>query len=167
METENSTNRVLSAEAENEQSRLAPVSGSLQPERWGWGNCVECTEWDMCSACKEKDNAFMNDMLAECYAEETAYYNEQKRITDRILKAIESIKGKDWVEQLQAYAKNCECHFPFAIVRKPKGQPQICDEDIFGTEWVDQYTGYECDDYYGTLTIQIDEKRYLEMPYHC
>lgn len=139
----------------------------LTNSSWGYGVCDQCEETGMCPVCKEKDNAFMSETMGDFYAEEEAFYNEQKRTSERILKALESIKGSEWVEQLNKYAKDSECHHPFKVVKKPKGDLQECDYELFGDEWIDQHTGYECDDYYGTVTIRIDEKRYLEMPFHC
>jgi len=119
------------------------------------------------SSQEEKD--FEYSIMDEYYAEETKFHENNKRISDRILKILKAVKSEEWYSELMEYSKEAETHNPFAIVRKPKGQYQGEDEyELLGGVWVEQSSSYPCEDcYYGTVTVKIDEKRYLEMPFAC
>lgn len=115
---------------------------------------------------EEKD--FMDSMMEESYAEEIRFEENNKRISDRILAVLKKIKGEEWYSELMEYSEEAETHNPFNIVRKPQGQWQEEDYELLGGVWVDQMSSYPIEDsYYGTVTVKIDEKRYLEMPFSC
>ncbi|MGH2666101.1 hypothetical protein [Flavobacterium sp.] len=107
------------------------------------------------------------DAMNEYFEELTIHRENEKRINDRILKAVEKLKGKDWFEDLKHYMKDAELCGTFSITRKPKGTFQKEGYEHLPGVWVDQYTGYECDDYYGTVSVQLKENRWLEMPFSC
>jgi hypothetical protein len=114
---------------------------------------------------EEKD--FEYSIMDECYEEERKFNEKNKQKSDRILKVLRKIKGEEWYSELIDYSKEAETHNPFNIVRKPKGQYQEeSDYELLGGVWVEQSTSYPCEDcYYGTVTVKIDEKRWLEMPF--
>ena len=119
------------------------------------------------SSQEEKD--FEYSIMDECYAEEIKFDENNKRISDRILKVLKSVKSEEWYSELMEYSKEAETHNPFRIVKKPKGNWQKEREfESLGGVWVDQHGGYPIEDlFYGTVTVKIDDRRYLEMPYSC
>lgn len=116
---------------------------------------------------EEKD--FEYSILDDYYNELDQEREANKAITNEILNPLKSEKSEEWFKDLMDYAKEAETHNPFKIVEKPKGQWQEegCYESLGGV-WVEQSSPYPCEDcYYGTVTVKIDEKRYLEMPFSC
>ena len=115
---------------------------------------------------EEKDFEF--SIMDEYYSEQIKFDENNSRITNRILKTLKLIKGEQWYSELMEYAKEAETHNPFTIVRNPIGDWQDEEYDLLGGVWVNQSNSYPCEDcYYGTVTVKIDEKRYLEMPFSC
>lgn len=116
----------------------------------------------------QADNDFYFGIMDEHYQEEVKMQQLYKSQSDRIMDVLAKIKSSEWMQELKDYCIEAGAYNPFKIVRKPKGHYQ---EELefpeFGGVWVDQYTGHEPDDYYGTIAIKIDEKRWLELPYHC
>lgn len=119
------------------------------------------------SSQEEKDFEF--SIMSEYFEEERIEEEKRFKQTSRILNALQRIKPCQWFEDLTDYAKEAETHNPFRIVKKPKGNWQKETEfESLGGVWVDQYGGYPIEDsFYGTVTVKIDDRRYLEMPYSC
>lgn len=116
----------------------------------------------------QEEKEFEYSILDEYYNELDQEREANKKVTDRILKALRNIKSEGWYNELIEYAKECEAHDPFNIVRDPKGEWQEEGYEYLGGAWVEQSYSYPCEDcYYGTVTVKIDEKRYLEMPFSC
>lgn len=116
---------------------------------------------------EEKEQYF--EIMDEHYEDIAAQQKEYQQKTDDILNEIKSLKSTEWMEELLQYAKDSEIHNPFEIVTKPKGQWQEESEyPTLGGVWVDQSSSYGCEDcYYGTVTVKVDENKYLEMPFAC
>lgn len=54
------------------------------------------------------------------------------------------------------------------VVDQPSfwAKKQRCDY-WFEFEYVDQRTGYECDDYYGTMYYPLPDWKFISVSYHC
>ena len=118
------------------------------------------------SSQEEKD--FEYSIMDECYAEERKFDENNTRISNRIFKAVKSIKGEKWYSELIEYAEEAETQNPFRIVKKPTGKWQEEEYELLGGVWVEQFGGYPIEDsFYGTVTVKIDDRRYLEMPFSC
>lgn len=126
----------------------------------------ETTDYSPWDSQEEKD--FYFEIMNEGHQAEVELHNRNKETTARIFKVLQARKESAWVSELFAYSEEAETHNPFAIVRKPKGQWQEeRDFPLLGGVWVDQSTSYPCEDcYYGTVTVRIDDKRWLEMPFN-
>lgn len=110
---------------------------------------------------------FYNEIMAEADAEEDIRIAENKRINDRIFKAIKKVKGIPFLSLLKKDIKDNEVHGKFEICNKPRGNNQ---GDYWGNlkgVYVDQYTGYECDDYYGWIYFPIKKNKWLKCHYAC
>lgn len=119
------------------------------------------------SSQEEKD--FEYSIMDEYYNEMRIEDVKNEAITNKIMNALEKIKSKEWMEDLKLCAIESETHNPFKIVKKPKGNYQKENEleNLEGV-WVDQSGGYPIEDsFYGTITVKIGERRYLEMPFSC
>jgi hypothetical protein len=108
-------------------------------------------------------------IMAEYIEKERIEEEKQFKTTARILNALQRIKPCQWFDDLNDYAKEAEVHNPFRIVKKPIGNYQEETEfESLGGVWVDQHGGYPVEDsFYGTVTVKIDDRRYLEMPFSC
>jgi hypothetical protein len=147
--TDNSTNELNFSN--NAGSEAEPIENDYFP----WSSQEE----------KDLDIEIMN----ECHQAEMHYAENCLRITNRILTVLKRVKGDQWYSELIEYSNEAEAHNPFIIVRSPVGQWQEESEyELLGGVWVDQSSSYPCEDcYYGTVTVKIDDKRWLEMPFNC
>ena len=107
----------------------------------------------------------MNEHYAEIEKEE----ERNIFLTDEILKPLREEKSEEWFKELTSYAEESGTHYPFEIVTKPLGKWQEEEEyPLLNGVWVEQSSSYGCEDcYYGTVTVKIDDNRYLEMPFNC
>jgi predicted KAP-like P-loop ATPase len=147
----------MNTEENNTQLPQSSVSDSFSDEN-------DFAPWQ---SQEEKD--FEYSIMSEYFEEERKEAERTQIITNRILNALKNIKPCQWFEDLNDYAKESETHNPFKIVKKPKGNWQEeGDYESLGGVWVEQMGGYPIEDsFYGTVTVKIDEKRYLEMPFSC
>jgi len=118
--------------------------------------------WDL-----DQEDQLSSDLMHEYYEEQYRLDEKNKRISDRVLKVLKRLKGDEWYSNLIEYAKEAEAHNPYLIVRKPLGQWQEeSDYELLGGVWVDQSSSYPCEDcFFGTVTVKIDDRRWLEMPF--
>ena len=119
---------------------------------------------------------FENDMtLDEIYADLAEYDNKIDTHNQRLLKAIKSVKGKDYFNDLKAYMEeSTEYLNKCVLVDTPKGDYQSEEEfPLLGGVWVDQWRngGYTGDDFAGDLYVKIErenkKEKYLKIPYSC
>lgn len=117
------------------------------------------------------ENKYMEEIWKSIAEEDKKYYTNVKRVNNRILRAIKSVKGKVFAKELLSVIKESEGVVgPWKIVKKPKGGYQ--DED-YGTIikgwWVDQWRngGYEGDDFAGDIYIKLKKDKYLKIYYSC
>lgn len=127
------------------------------------------SEDDFYPFASKEDRDFEFSIMAEYFEEETIKDEKRLKTTNRILNALQRMKPCQWFEDLNDYAKESQVHNPFKIVKKPVGTYQKEDDfKSLGGVWVDQNGGYPIEDsFYGTVTVKIDDRRYLEMPYSC
>ena len=115
-------------------------------------------------------NKSMEDAWEHIMIEEQKYEEEVKRVNDRILAAMESLRGKYFVKDILDYAENIEVHGAWEIVRQTKGEFQKEEEfEFMKGAWVDQWCngGYLGDEFSGDVYIEIKKDRYLKMGYAC
>ena len=98
---------------------------------------------------------------------ERAYYAELNRVNTRILKALESVKGKVFVDEVKLYMEECEMYGALAITKKTVGKYQQEDFESFSGAWINQYVngGMTGDDFQGSIYIKIKEGKYLSFTY--
>lgn len=93
------------------------------------------------------------------------YHDGIVKHNEPILKAIKAEKGNEWFAELECLMEESEVGGAFKIVDEPSGEKQESSELIVD-EWVDQYSvGDSGDSWEGTITVKIENKRYLEMPF--
>lgn len=115
------------------------------------------------------DKEFSNAMHEYAEFEKKEYENSQ-RINQRLLKAIQSVKGERFVNDLKDYLEDsADVIGPWEIVRETKGNYQEEDYNSLKGLWVDQWRngGYEGDDFAGHIYIELKKDRYLKMYYSC
>jgi hypothetical protein len=93
----------------------------------------------------------------------------RQRKNNRILRAIESVKGKAFLDEtkLLIYEEHCTC---LSLVKKYKGKIDFAYGcDLIQTYWVDQWMngGYTGDNFAGDIYIQLKENLYLKAGYVC
>ena len=123
------------------------------------------SDFDISYSQEEKDFEF--SIMAEYYEEERIEEEKRLKTTNRILNALKKIMPIEWITDLKDYAKEAGVHNPFKIVKKPKGKYQTENEfkNLKGV-WAEQQGGYPIEDsFYGTVTVKIDDRRYLQMPF--
>jgi len=115
---------------------------------------------------EEKDMYY--EIMRENDEWERKLREEELRINERILKAVQNFNTSEWLEDLKKYMEESEVNGTFKIVRKPQGQKQKENYEHLTEVWVNQSTSYPCEDcYYGTVTVEIKPGRWLEMPFSC
>lgn len=112
------------------------------------------------------EQEFYNEMMGEYYAELDTHRDNVKRINDRLLRAIKHMKGKYFHDDVLSIMEDSETQAMY-IVNKPKGSKQKEGYEVIKKVWVDQWTGYECDDYHGVLYVKLKKGKYLAIPYCC
>jgi len=110
------------------------------------------------------------DKLVQDYMqEEVALFGRNIEILNRILGAIELIKGKVFVESVKACIEESEIDgfHPAELVKEPVGEYQKEDYNgSFEGIWVQQWSvGDSGDSYQGYVCIQLKEKMYLKFRY--
>lgn len=119
--------------------------------------------------CKEDFDQFCDVMSAH---DEQIFKDHQEydRVNNRILKAIESVKGALFTESLMNLIKESEGILGKArITRHPEGhkwQKEWYSRQIQGI-WITQVTGYLGDDFSGTISVKIRKGRYFTFDYAC
>ena len=112
-----------------------------------------------------------NDMetpeLKDYRKEMDRFYNEIARKNKRISRAIKSVLGQKYWEDIADCLSECEADTaPFSIVREPNGDEQDWNCVSFDNTWVDQRSvGMEGDSFEGTVCIPLDEKRWFKFHY--
>jgi hypothetical protein len=127
------------------------------------------SEEDFYPYASKEERDFEWSIMSEYFEEERIEEEKRLKTTTRILNALQRIKPCQWFKDLNDYAKEAEVHNPFRIVKKPIGNYQEeTESESLGGVWVDQHGGYPIEDsFYGTVTVKIDDRRYLEMPFSC
>lgn len=90
-----------------------------------------------------------------------------KRKNDRLLKVIKKIHGAKWIAGFKRLCEECGVEGRMLITRK-KPAAKHWQKENFGPikeMWVQQFTGMLEDDFHGTIWVQIDRHRYLEMSF--
>ena len=100
-------------------------------------------------------------------AEYGKWLDEVRRRTNRLLRAIKSVRGRTFHKRLIEYLKEAypSDYIPMEIVREPEGNHQKVTEygRLITDEWVQQWaTGTEGDSFDGIICIPIKTGRYLK-----
>lgn len=112
------------------------------------------------------EQEFYDDIMGEYYQELDEHRQKLKRNNDRILKAIKSVNGKKFYKDVIDAMDDADIGF-LELVKKPSGGYQEESYRVIPGVWVEQWTGHECDDYYGNLFIEVKKDKYLKIPYSC
>jgi len=91
---------------------------------------------------------------------------KNKVSNDRLLKIVEAIKGKDFVDELRGFLISIDEEFAYLqIARKPVGMRLKDDRfELIPELWIDQRSSnmYKIGGIGGTICIQIKENRWLK-----
>lgn len=85
---------------------------------------------------------------------------ESNRIKRKILKEVKPNVTKKKYAEILEIIRESDYTYNFKIADSPKGEFQIG-----GNYWCDQKVGYECDDYSGTVSVEVDKGRFLQFNY--
>lgn len=151
------------------------------------GNKIENNDWqilgEQCShiSAMNKHNLKIWQILIDIdkemvsaqidWMEEDRKYNENvNRVNDRILRAVTTLRGKDYSEALLSFLEESEASGPLEIVRRAVGTYQEDEEyGILKSIWVNQYRngGYTGDDFAGDIYVEIKKNRFIKFGYSC
>lgn len=112
----------------------------------------------------------MNELLWAEYADdENKRIAEVARVNSRLFKAIKSLRGEKFVQDLNDVVKECEVvDAPYEIVNTPQGKYQHESFRTIKGFWVKQWSvGDSGDSYNGYIAIKIKRNKYLQMYYSC
>lgn len=114
---------------------------------------------------EEENNSFglTDEIIKDAYDQMWAYENEIDQHNHDLLKSICKTVFI-WFKQLMDDSKVTG---KIEFVNKPDGEKQRDKYGIFKEVWVRQWTGYECDDYYGFIYARLADDRWLKIPYAC
>lgn len=95
--------------------------------------------------------------------DEINYYLEIDRCNDRLLRAIETLKGEQFVNDLKECMEESEQGGRIIITNKTAGQYQDEDWGVIKGAWIDQHVngGMTGDDFQGNIYIRIKAGKYL------
>ena len=93
-------------------------------------------------------------------------YLENQRVNNRLLTVLKSYMGTKWYKQFMEEIEESGMVGKFEIVNYTRGERQSLSA-FRKNMWVDQSTGYECDDYYGWVYIELKDNKYLRFYYNC
>ena len=106
-----------------------------------------------------------NSVMADYVKVMREYYEDIERKNTPILNAIKEEKGQEYYDDLCEYMEESEVCGEFKIVAKPRGTKQY-EGGLIEFSWVVQHSvGDSGDSFEGTVTVQISEGKYLEMPF--
>lgn len=109
------------------------------------------------------------DKIMDEYFQSMREYGEKvSRHNSRILKAIKSVRGENFYNELMNEIEESEGIDGFAeIVTASVGKYQEADGQIIKGIWVNQTTngGHLGDDFAGTVCIEIKKGKYLKFNY--
>lgn len=118
----------------------------------------------------EEDKAMMDEAYNEMMELELTIYQKDQRL----LKAIGSVMGAEYLKELNEFIEDCGDTSQYSIVSKPVSDYQLEDEyPLIKGCWVDQWCngGYVGDNFAGDIYIKLPNKklreRYLKIPYSC
>ena len=113
---------------------------------------------------QEKQDEAMADYFDSMTQEKmlAQYHNEQ------VLNTIKQAKGAAYYNDLTKFMNECEHdNSKIQITEEPNGDYQNESWGLITGSWVDQRAGAAGDDYYGTVTVKLSDKKYLEIPFQC
>ena len=115
----------------------------------------------------EKKQKEENDKFwAEYAASEKLIYQEEKRWNSRLLKAIQSQLGKQFLDDVVECLEESEAQGKLELVRKPRGQWQEEYHESFDGIWVDQWSiGDTGDSWNGYVCIELKKGLWLKTFY--
>jgi len=113
------------------------------------------------------EEEFEAECMAECAAEENAHWEKLRRNNSRVLKAVGNQFGEAYRQDIESFFEDVDIGF-LELVEKPAGKLQEENYKMY-VHWVyvQQWTGHECDDYYGNIFVKLKEGKYLKIPYSC
>lgn len=118
---------------------------------------------------EEMDKQQEKDMMTEMYAQMERDIQQEINSNNRIFRAVTSIKGKGFMDDLYELMEDSECKGKIEIVDEPRGEFQ--EETGFGCIvgiWVNEYsTGDSGVSFAGQIWVKIKNYKYLEIPFSC
>jgi len=97
---------------------------------------------------------------------------EENRQFERIIKAIESVRGEAFVSEVNEWLTELDMVYEPKLVREPKGRKQSAgsgdyEHTLIKEEWCDEYKngGYTGDSYSGYAAIEVKPGLFFQVHY--
>ena len=100
--------------------------------------------------------------------DEAAMYREHNRVYNRLMRVIESVKGKEFSDSVKQCIEESEpCDwFRMELVSEPIGDYQTEEYEAFEGIWVQQWSvGDSGDSFQGYVCIKLKDNMYLKFRY--
>jgi len=101
--------------------------------------------------------------IDQVYADLAKHEKEIYDHNEAIINAI----GKTAMKHFNAIMDGSTVTEKIEIVNEPRGTNQNESYGPFKAVWVDQRTGYICDNYYGHIYAKFGPDKWLKIPYEC
>lgn len=112
------------------------------------------------------DFEFLSSLQEEFDREMQQIREDRIRVNNRIFKAVESVRGRRFLNSLKRCLDSVEYDGFLDLVKTPKGQYQQEKTDRISGYWVEQWrSGMEADDFAGNVYIKLKDKLYIRAPY--
>lgn len=118
---------------------------------------------------KEQKIARLKKQYKEVFDDLSKWEKEVEENNNNILKELSREFGDSIHEDFRHCVEDCIMSAKLEIVSEPNGHPQKGESYGFlKTIWVDQWSvGNTGDSFSGFIYGQLDEKRWLKIPYDC
>jgi hypothetical protein len=117
---------------------------------------------------KRDETEVMADAFREYYKDMAAYHDECEKANRRVLKAIQSVKGSDFYEDLTDVFDWVHPSGKFELVDEPSGDIQNENYGKIRRVWVDQWSvGDSGDSFSGHVYVKLKLGMWLKMYFEC
>lgn len=107
---------------------------------------------------------FYNEIMAEVDAEESKRKARQLKNKDRIFRAIQSVKGLNYLQNIRADIEYNDINGDLTLVKKPSGQKQPDNWGNTKGVWVNQHSSGDSGDcYYGEVYFPLKHNMWLSV----
>ena len=109
---------------------------------------------------------FFNEIMDECEEEREIQLNEERRMNNRLMNVIRSVKGEKFYDNLRLIIQEVKPHGSFEFSKFNEGQWQSERYGEIRGYWVSQSQADDSgDSFYGQVYVKLKENKYLMMFY--